>query len=89
MSDRVLWPLLSVGATTLAGLAARELLKRSWRTSMNEDPPINPAAPTTTWSDALLWTASTGLVIGVVRLLAKRGVAQLWQDSKGYMPREA
>jgi hypothetical protein len=45
-----------------------------------------PADPATSWGEAIAWTAATGLVVGVARMLASRGAAAGWQKATGTLP---
>ncbi len=53
----------------------------------NEDPPENPESHTTEWDDAILWTVASSLVVGVLRLVAKRGAAALWDTTFDESPK--
>lgn len=61
-------------------------LAGAWRKTRHEEPPENPASPSTTWSDALAWAAVSGIGLGVARLVAQRGAAAAWQASTETLP---
>ncbi len=69
-----------------AGAATRTLLRAAWRTTRGGDPPTNPAAPGTKWSEALIWAASSGVALAVTRLVAQRGAAEAWKARTGAYP---
>ena len=69
-----------------AGSATRALLRAGWRRTRGGDPPSNPAAPGTKWSEALIWAASSGVAMAVTRLVAQRGAAEAWKATTGGYP---
>lgn len=69
-----------------AGSATRALLRAAWRRTRGGDPPTNPAAPGTRWSEALIWAAASGVAMAVTRLIAQRGAAEAWRASTGSYP---
>ena len=75
---------------TSAGLGAAFLTKKAitavWRGTKQADPPANPAAAGTTWPEAITWAASTGVALGVARVVAQRGAAAGWQKATGSLP---
>lgn len=75
-----------MGTAVVAGMAVRTLLKVGWRAIRAEDPPLNPAAPSTDWSEALSWTVAIGVAVGVGRLVARRGAAAGWKKATGDYP---
>ena len=84
--SKTLWSLSAVGAAIIAGSVARGVVKSGWRKINDEDPPVNPASPETSWSDALKWTVLSGLAVGLGRLLARRGVAAVWHQATDAPP---
>ena len=74
----------------LAGLLAATLTKKAitavWRSTKHADPPSNPAAPDTSWPEAMTWAVSTGVALGVARLVAARGAAAGWEKATGSLP---
>lgn len=69
-----------------AGMAAKKAVAAAWKTSRKNDPPVNPAAPGTTWPEALAWAAVSGIVYGAARMVAARGAAGAWQTLTGNLP---
>jgi hypothetical protein len=47
---------------------------------------MNPAAPGTKWSEALIWAAVSGIAVASARLLATRGAAATWKSLTGKLP---
>ncbi len=86
MSNRVAWRIVGSLSGMLAGLAARRVLLLTWRLARRSDPPANPASPRTTWGEALAWSIASGVAIGVARLFAQRGAAEVWHAATGEYP---
>lgn len=81
------WKVLAVGTGLVAVRTSRKALEATWRrTHEGADPPRNPAAPGTSWGEALTWAAVSGLVVAGARLLASRGAAKAWQKTTGGLP---
>ena len=78
------------GGATLSAVAAgvivRKVLIAAWRRARKADPPTNPAAPGTSWGEALAWTAATGVAVAVARMVAQRGAAGAWVKATGHLP---
>ncbi|WP_231617707.1 DUF4235 domain-containing protein [Novipirellula aureliae] len=64
--------MLAFGAAIAATFLARNALQASWRTTLDRDPPKNPASPEVDWKDALLWGALSGAVVGMARIASRR-----------------
>ena len=80
------WKLLAGLSAVLAGLAARKLLVKVWTKSTGDDPPANPAAPGTSWPEALGYAVASGAVMGLARMLATRKAAGYYRKSTGHLP---
>ncbi len=83
---RVAWRVLGALSALVAAKLARSLLDHTWRGTTGTEPPRNPAAPGTTWTEALVWASASGVALGVSRLLATRGAAAAWEHSTGSLP---
>lgn len=81
------WHLLALVSAGLAAVAVRNLLEASWEWAKDQEPPQNPAARSTSWPEALAWTAASGLAVGLARLLAQRGAAAGWKKVRGRYPK--
>ena len=77
ISDETVWKALTFVAAGGAALLTRAALKRGWSAVTGNEPPANPAAVDTAWSEALAWTAASSLIAGVARLVAKRQAGHL------------
>lgn len=85
-AEKLSWQLLSTLAAVGAAIAVRKVLTSAWSALRPEPPPENPADPETSWGEALAWTAATGLLVGVARMVAGRGAAGAWRKSTGTVP---
>ena len=86
-SDAILWRVVGGVSGLVAAAVTRQALTRLWRARKHDDPPANPAAPSTSWPDAVLWAVATGVALGVARLVALRGAAAGWRKVTGALPR--
>ncbi len=73
--DDALWTAAAGGVALLAATGAKKVLARSW-TARRGAVPGNPATSDTTWGEALVWAVASGVVVGLARLVAQRGVAE-------------
>ena len=81
------WKAVAGISAAVAGIAATKLLGTAWAKLIpDSDPPNNPADPETGTGDAVLWTALTGVGVGVATVLAQRGAAQGWKKATGRIP---
>ena len=83
---RALWKVVGTLTGILTGMATRTVLKAVWKRVRGGDPPTNPAAPGTSWGEALVWAASSGVAMAVTRLVAQRGAAEAWKAELGSYP---
>lgn len=87
MADRrMLWKLVGALSGIVAGAATRKALRAGWRRTRGGDPPTNPAAPGTRWSEAIAWAVASGVAMAVTRLVAQRSAAEAWKASTGDYP---
>jgi hypothetical protein len=80
------WKLTALLFAVPAGIAARKAAGVAWKKTRRDDPPANPAAPGTTWTEALIWAAVSGVVFAVARMVAARGAAATWRSLTGSLP---
>ena len=83
---RALWKVLGTVTGILSGMATKSLLRSAWKRVKGGNPPTNPAAPGTSWKEALIWAASSGVAMAVTRLVAQRGAAEAWKAKQGTYP---
>ena len=82
-SPRIQYLLLTTGAAYLAERLVRTAITPGWRFALGEEPPRNPERLDVSWSQALGWTAITGLAIAMAGLIARRGAAVGWKRYTG------
>ena len=77
---------VGAGSAMAAGAAMSGLIEGGWRLARNEEPPIDPEAPATSWGKPVAWTALTGVLVSVAQMAARRGAAIAWQRTTGRRP---
>ena len=85
-AEKLSWQVLTTVAAVGAAVVVRKVLSAVWASVRPDPPPNNPADPATQWGEALAWTAATGLVVGVARMIAGRGAAGAWKRATGTLP---
>ncbi len=80
------WKMTALMFAIPAGIAARKAADAAWKKARRTDPPANPAAPGTTWTEALVWAAASGVVFAAARMIAARGAAATWRSLTGSLP---
>ncbi|MDT7546312.1 MAG: hypothetical protein QOE99_2422 [Actinomycetota bacterium] len=83
---KVGWKVVGVLSGLVAARTSKKVLDATWAKTKGGEPPRNPAAPGTSWTEALTWAAASGVAVGVARLLAARGSAQAWKKTTGSLP---
>jgi hypothetical protein len=86
MKDEHKWMIVSTVAGAAAGFIVRNGIELGWKYARGEDPPKNPASYDVEWVDAIAWTVTVGVCMGLGRLLAERGAASGWKRFKGEFP---
>jgi hypothetical protein len=85
-AGKIGWKIVALGFAVPAGIAVRKALDAGWRKTRHDEPPKNPAAPGTEWSEALMWAAVSGVAVAAARLVAARGAAATWKSLTGKLP---
>lgn len=80
------WMLTSAAGAVAASLLTRGAISRGWRGVRGEDPPKEVASRSVGWPQALAWGALTGMVVGVARVIGRRGAAAAWEKTAGSPP---
>ena len=80
------WKVVGITSGLVAARTSKKLLDKTWTKAVGGEPPRNPAAPGTSWAEALTWAVATGAAVAVARLLAARGAAQVWKKTTGSLP---
>lgn len=86
ISKQHAWMAVGAGAAALGGVAVRQALTQAWKLAKDEDPPLDPSSWDVEWKDAIAWTIATGVVVGLGRLIARRGAAAGWERLLGEAP---
>ena len=85
-AGRIGWKIVAAAFAIPTGIAVRKAIETGWRKTKHDDPPKNPAAPGTEWSEALIWAAVSGIAVATARLVAARGAAATWKSLTGKLP---
>ncbi len=85
-SGSKIWSAYALGATTVAGLAARKALTTSWKVATGKQPPQNPAHPDVSFGEAAAWATVSGVAVAMARMLASRKAADYYRRSTGHLP---
>ncbi|MEO5509947.1 MAG: DUF4235 domain-containing protein [Longimicrobiales bacterium] len=86
MKDEQKWFLVSTAAGAAAGFLVRNAIEMGWKYARGEDPPKNPASYDVAWKDAIAWTVTVGVCMGLGRLVAERAAASGWKRYRGRFP---
>lgn len=85
-AGKIGWRIMALAFAVPTGIAVRKAIEAGWRKTKHDDPPKNPAAPGTQWSEAIAWAAVSGLAVAAARLVAARGAAATWKSLTGKLP---
>lgn len=85
-ASKIGWRIVALGFAVPTGIAMRKAIEAAWRAARKDDPPKNPAAPGTQWSEALAWAAVSGIAVAAARMVAARGAAATWKSLTGKLP---
>src|SRR5688572_6193493 len=85
-AEKTAWKVAATGAGLIARFIVRKSLIAGWKAARKSNPPSNPAARDTQWSEARAWTLATGVGVGLARLVATRGAAGAWEKATGSLP---
>jgi len=74
-------------AATLAALGAATLMRKSlekaWMRATGKEAPVNPESSETSWGEAVAWAMVSGALLGVARLVARRGAITTMSKTAG------
>jgi Protein of unknown function (DUF4235) len=85
-AGKIGWKIVAAAFAVPTGIAVRKAIESGWRKTRHDDPPKNPAAPGTEWSEALAWAVVSGVAVATARLVAARGAAATWKSLTGKLP---
>ena len=80
---KVMWTNFATIAAVIAAAFAKKGLSAAWRISTGKTPPNNPANPDTNLKEAVLWSAVSGMIFAITRMLASRRAASYMRRSTG------
>lgn len=83
---KVGWRVVGLATGLAATKATRKAMDVGWNKTRGGEPPRNPAARDTQWSEAITWAVASGIALGLARLLAARGTAKMWEKATGSLP---
>lgn len=88
ISEKHIHWLATGAAATLAAFAVRNALENTWNHFLHDedDTPENPADDDVSWSEALAFAALSGLLVGVTRVIARRGATAALHAYLGHEP---
>jgi hypothetical protein len=86
VTRKATWMIVGAGSSLLAASIVERSLDAGWRAATSRKPPAKPESLKTSWSDALLWTAVSALLVGLAQLTARRGAAIGWKQATGRRP---
>ena len=81
-----MWKLGATLVGVTITMLIRRTMTRAWQHRTGGAPPNNPADDETTWKDAVVFAAVSGLAIGIARVLSDRAAAEAWRKAKGSYP---
>ncbi|MBK8868754.1 MAG: DUF4235 domain-containing protein [Dermatophilaceae bacterium] len=83
----MVWRVIGTGSAVLAAAVAQKLVGKGWEFSTGKAAPDDPTHPDeSTWQEAVLFAALTGLVVNAARVIATRKAAEYYQKSAGHLP---
>ena len=82
----IVWKVIGVGGSLLAGVVATKVVDAIW--ARVEHDTINPKNPDAPLLKALTYAAATGLAVGTARTFVSRSAARYYRDSAGHLPKE-
>ena len=85
-SGSKLWSVFGLATTTLATIVTRKALNTTWKVSTGKVPPKNPAHPDVSMGEAVAWATTSGVAVGLARMLASRKAAEYYRKSTGHLP---
>lgn len=85
--QKVAWNATKLGATVATTMAIHSIFKYGYMLVQGSHrPPNNPESPDTSWKEALVWTLSTAVAVGMGRLVVRRNLAAGWHKVTGTPP---
>ena len=86
LQRKLLWRVVGAGSAVVAAQIVRTALNTGYETVRGAKPPRKPWRKGTGLHNALLWTATTALAIGLAETLAEYAASQAWRKKTGKLP---
>jgi hypothetical protein len=86
LARKATWMIVGAGSSLVAASIVERSLDAGWRAVTSRKPPEKPESLKTSWSDALVWTAVSALLVGLAQMSARRGAAVGWKQATGRKP---
>ena len=86
VTRKATWMIVGAGSSLLAASIVDGSLDAGWRAVTSRKPPAKPESLKTGWSEALVWTAVSALLVGLAQMSARRGAAVGWKQVTGRKP---
>ncbi|WP_227367458.1 DUF4235 domain-containing protein [Halomonas sp. M20] len=83
MKSETIWSLVSSGLAITAGVAARNGARKAYERKIGK-PPLDPYDPDVQWRHALLWGATTGVMVGMARIIGRRAGSEAVRRARGH-----
>ena len=80
------WSVMALGSGLVAARVTNVALNKFWKTSTKRKPPTNPADPDVELWEAVAWSALTGAMMALGKMLAQRRAAHYYVKSTGQLP---
>ena len=86
--SKLLYKVISIGASVLGGILAGAIFKRVWRVTADEDEAPSATDARRSWSEVLIAAALQGAIFAVVKAVLDRGTATAARELTGTWPGE-
>ena len=84
--SKLLYKVISIGASVLGGILAGAIFKRVWRVTADEDKAPSATDARSSWSEVLIAAAIHGAIFAVVKAALDRGSATAARELTGTWP---
>lgn len=83
----LVWKVLSTASAVLAAAVAQKIVSKGWVFATGKPAPEDPSHPEdSSWQEAVLFAALTGLAVNAARVAATRKAALYYAKSAGHLP---
>lgn len=79
----LLWSALGGLAATAAAFLARDVLARSWKAALKEEPPRDPTRDDVGFGRAMLWAVASAGVAAGARMAARAATSRVEEGRNG------